>query len=101
MTRWRKGSCSRRRIRRLLKCSGSTADTPGKALELLASSRNCELSKKARSKLVSDGVSQAVFTGMVKGSVQVESKTLEATELESVVPSDRSSFGGSGDLAQY
>ena len=80
-----------------MKCSSSTVDTSGKTLEVLVSSRSCKLSRKARSKLVSSGVSQALFTGMTQGCVPVESKILEATELRGVVPSGRSSFGSSGN----
>jgi hypothetical protein len=98
VARWRKRSGFRWRIRRPLKCSSSTVDTSRKTLEVLVNNRNCELSRKARNKSVSNYVNQTFFTGMIKGNVPVEDEILEVIEPRGVVPSDRSSFGSNGNI---
>ena len=89
--RWRRSSFGR--TRRLLEGSSIAADTAWKTLRVLSSRRSSKLGWETRDKLVLSSVRKALLTCMVEGSMSVQHKILETTELGGVVESSRCSKG--------
>ena len=87
--RWRRSSFGR--TRRLLEGSSIAADTAWKTLRVLSSRRSSKLGWETRDKLVLSSVRKALLTCMVDGSMSVQHKILETTELGGVVDSSRCS----------